>query len=122
MERKLITYMIVFLLGMFVMPDKVYACNMDKSSLSHKIILSKKTAPKDCCDKKSSSKEKGCTKSCDDSKCHCSFVGGCTSSVFGTIENENYFFLITIEKKNNFHYNALVSKEFLTVWAPPKIS
>lgn len=122
MRRKIFTYLIVFLLGMFVMPQGASACNMKMSTTSHKIITSKKAATKSCCDKKSSSKDKGCSKSCNDSKCQCGSLGSCTSLIFGTTENTNYFFFPYLERGNNFHYNAFVSNAFLTIWSLPKIS
>ncbi|MCL9804569.1 hypothetical protein NAT51_03490 [Flavobacterium amniphilum] len=122
MKRKLFIYAIVFLFGMFVMPGKSYACTNGKSSNSHRIETSKKSSDKSCCDEKSSSEEKGCNKSCDDSKCHCTSLGGCISMVFGILENSSNFFIPVTGKNNNFHYNALLSKVFFTVWALPKIS
>ena len=122
MKKELFIYVIVFLLGMFVMPEKSYACTNEKSSNSHIIETSKKTTDKSCCDQKSSSGEKGCNKSCDDSKCHCTSLGGCISMVFGVLENSSDFFIPVRGKNNNFHYNALVNKVFFSVWAPPKIS
>lgn len=124
MRRKIFTYLIVFLLGMFLMPQESYACNMKMNSTSHKTITSKKETTKNCCDKKSSSnKNKGCNKSCGDSKCQCSSFGSCTSLVFAmTIESNNYSYVSSTEKENNFFYNALINKVFFSVWAPPKIS
>lgn len=124
MKRKIFSYLIVFLLGIFIMPQSAYACSMKMNTSSHKIITSKKTATKSCCDKKSSSnKEKECNKSCSDSKCQCSSFGNCTSLVLAmTIESNNHSFISYIEKENNFFYNTLTNKVFFSVWAPPKIS
>lgn len=124
MKRKILSYLIVFLLGMFIMPQSAYACSMKMNSTSHKTITSKKATTKNCCDKKSSSdKNRGCNKSCGDSKCQCSSFGNCTSLVFAmTIESNNYSYLSSTEKENNFFYNALINKVFFSVWAPPKIS
>ena len=112
----------MFLLGMFVLPGKSYACTSEKSPNSHKTVASGKTSDRNCCDKKASSEEKGCNKSCDDSKCHCNSLGGCISTAFGVLESSNNFFIPVTGKNNNFHYNALINKVFFTVWAPPKIS
>lgn len=124
MRTKIFAYLVVFLLGMFIMPQSAYACSMKMNSTSHKTIPSKKTTVKSCCDKKSSSsKEKGCNKSCSDSKCQCSSFGSCTSLVLSmTIESNNYSFISYTEKENNFFYNTLTNKVFFSVWAPPKIS
>lgn len=124
MKRKIFSYLIVFLLGMVLMPQSAYACSMKMNTSSHKIITSKKATAKNCCDKKSSSdKNKGCNKSCGDSKCQCSSFGSCTSLVFTmTIESNNYSYLSSTKKENNFFYNTLINKVFFSVWAPPKIS
>lgn len=122
MRRKIFTYLIVFLLGMFVMPQDAYSFNMKMSTTSHKKITSKKAATKSCCDKKSSSKDKGCSKSCNDSKCQCSSLGSCTSLIFGITEGTTCYFFPSIERGNNFYYNAFFSNAFLTIWSLPKIS
>jgi len=124
MKTKIFSYLIVFFLGIFLMPNQGYACNMKMNLTSHKTITSKKLTSKKCCDKQSSpNKDKGCSKSCDDSKCQCTSFGSCTSLVFTTIiESNNHSFISTTKKEDNFFYNALINKVFFSVWAPPKIS
>lgn len=122
MKKKLVTVIVVFLFGMFILPQDSYACTKKMDSTFHQSITPKKTAEKNCCANNSSDEEKGCTKNCDNSKCHCSAFGSCSSFVLKTTESFTSFFVSAVIKKDNFHYTSLTNKVFLSVWTPPKIS
>lgn len=68
---------LILLLGFFLMPSASYACGSGSGSHSCKMEMSSKTKMKDCCKKKSNSKEnkdKGCSGKCGQSMCSVSSV------------------------------------------------
>jgi hypothetical protein len=117
-------YLIVFvLLGFFLMPGTTYACGSGSDNHSCKMEMSSKTKMKDCCSKKSNSKEskdKGCSGKCGQSMCSVSSVNiGITSSIQYEILNTAFSFS---EKKQNFsHAISFPSDGYVSLWLIPKI-
>lgn len=117
-------YLIVFvLLGFFLMPGATYACGSGSGNHSCKMEMSSKTKMKDCCSKKSNSKEskgKGCSGKCGQSMCSVSSVNiGITSSIQYEILNTVFNFS---EKKQNFsHAISFPSDGYVSLWLIPKI-
>lgn len=117
-------YIIVFvLLGFFLMSGATYACGSGSGNHSCKMEMSSKTKMKDCCSKKSNSKEskdKGCSGKCGQSMCSVSSVNiGITSSIQYEILNTAFSFS---EKKQNFsHTISFPSDGYVSLWLIPKI-
>ena len=114
---------LIVLLGYFLMPDITYACGSGSGSHSCKMEMSSKTKMKDCCSKKSNSKEskdKGCSGKCGQSMCSVSSVNiGITSSIQYEILNTAFSFS---EKKQNFsHAISFPSDGYVSLWLIPKI-
>jgi len=85
--------------------------------------MSSKTKMKDCCSKKSNSKEskdKGCSGKCGQSMCSVSSVNiGIISSIQHEILNTAFSFS---EKKQNFsHAISFPSDGYVSLWLIPKI-
>lgn len=114
---------LIALLGFFLMPGATYACGSDSGNHSCKMEMSSKTKMKDCCSKKSNSKEskgKGCSGKCGQSMCSVSSVNiGIASSIQYAILNTAFSFS---EKKQNFsHAISFPSAGYASLWLIPKI-
>ncbi len=114
---------IIVLLGFFLMPSATYACGSGSGKHSCKMEMSSKTKMKDCCNKKSNSKEskdKGCSGKCGQSMCSVSSANiGITAPIQYEILNTVFSFL---EKKQNFsHSVSFISDGYTSIWLIPKI-
>lgn len=118
-----IHFILIVLLGFFLMPGTSYACGSDSGNHSCKMEMSSKTKMKDCCSKKTTSKEskdKGCSGKCGQSMCNVSSVNiGITSTIQYEILNMNFNFS---EKKQNFSNTvSVLSDGYTSLWLIPKI-
>nr|WP_288833182.1 hypothetical protein [uncultured Flavobacterium sp.] len=117
-------YIIVFmLLGFFLMPGASYACGSGSGKHSCKMEMPSKTKMKDCCSKKSNSKEtkdKGCSGKCGQSMCSVSPVNiGIAAEIKYEIPKAIFHFS---EKKQNFsHSVSFPSAGYVSLWLIPKI-
>ncbi|HTG65282.1 MAG TPA: hypothetical protein VL859_02790 [Flavobacterium sp.] len=114
---------VLLLLGFFLMPGSTYACGSGSGNHSCKMEMSSKTKMKDCCSKKSNSKDskgKGCSGKCGESMCSVSSVNiGIASSIQYEIPSGVFHFS---EKKQNFsHVVSLLSDGYTSLWLIPKI-
>lgn len=111
------------LLGFFLMPGSTYACGSGSAKHSCKMEMSSNAKMKDCCSKKSNSKEskdKGCTGKCGHSMCSVSSVNiGIAATIQYEILNATFVFL---EKKQNFSDSvSFPSDGYTSLWLIPKI-
>lgn len=115
---------LIVLLGFFLMPNASYACGSGSGKHSCKMEMSSKTKMKNCCSKKSNSKEtkeKGCSGKCGQSMCSVSPVNiGIVSSIQYEILNQSFSFL---NKEQNFsHTVSFTSDGYSSLWLIPKIA
>ncbi|MGM8360423.1 hypothetical protein ACSV4D_00745 [Flavobacterium sp. ARAG 55.4] len=118
-----IHFILIVLLGFFLMPGSTYACGTDSGNHSCKMEMTSKTKMKDCCSKKTQSKEskdKGCSGKCGQFMCNVSSVNiAIASSIQYEILNMNFNFS---EKKQNFSQAISVPLDgYATLWLIPKI-
>lgn len=121
-------HIILFLLlGLFLVPGSVMACDMDNSkSICEKEITTSNTYKKCCCgnDNSNESENKGCEGNCMDSKCGC--TSSCTSVSLSFLADSNFTFqevYFSIFKKVSFSYTTpSISDGFHSIWLIPKIS
>lgn len=111
------------LLGFFLLPSATYACGSGSGSHSCKMEMSSKTKMKDCCNKKSNSKEnkdKGCSGKCGQTMCSVSSVNiGIPATIQYEILNASFGFS---EKKQNFSPSvSFLSDGYASLWLIPKI-
>ena len=114
---------LIALLGFFLMPGITYACGSGSGSHSCKMEMSSKAKMKDCCSKKTKSKEskdKGCSGKCGQSMCSVSSVNiGIATAIYYEIPNAIYSFS---EKKQNFSHSVSVPSDgYVSLWLIPKI-
>ncbi|MEO8253082.1 MAG: hypothetical protein ABI554_01750 [Flavobacterium sp.] len=115
---------LIVLLGFFLMPNASYACGSGSGKHSCKMEMSSKTKMKNCCSKKSNSKEtkeKGCSGKCGQSMCSVSPVNiGIVASNQYEILNQSFSFL---DKKQNFSNSiSFTSDGYSSLWLIPKIA
>lgn len=114
---------LIVLLGFFLMPSATYACGSSSANDSCKMEMSSKTKTKDCCSKKTKSKEskdKGCSGKCGQSICSVSSVNiGIATTIHYEIPNAIFSFS---EQKQNFsHSVSFPSDGYVSLWLIPKI-
>lgn len=118
-----IYFILLVLLGFFLLPGSAYACGSGSGKHSCKMEMSSKTKKMDCCGKTSNSKEtknQGCTGKCGQAMCNVSSVN---SGITAPIQYEMLKPLFSItEKKQNFS-NAIsvLSDGYASLWLIPKI-
>jgi hypothetical protein len=120
---KKIHFILIALLGLFLMPSSVMACGNHVGVSSCGMEMTTKTKKKDCCKKEShskSKKEKGCTGKCG--------MGICSSSsstiaiAFAEIfEIQNTMFNFNTEKQTIDHTISFLSDGYTSIWLIPKI-
>lgn len=117
-------FIVIILLGMFLMPTITYACGGCSEKQTSKKELSSKKEKDNCCDSDSHSKSKnhdGCGGKCGHTKCVCpSGVVGFTISPELTFKNNIFDF--SFEKQKFFNTETQVSSGFYFLWLIPKIS
>lgn len=124
LKMKKIHFILIALLGIFLMPSKAMACGNHSGVASCGMEMTSKTAKKDCCNKSGhskSKKEKGCTGKCGQGLCN-------GNSSFNTAVNTNDIFEI---QQTVFNFNtakqiiehsiSLLSDGYVSIWLIPKI-
>ena len=117
-------FIIIVLLGFFLMPSNTYACGKESKDHTCKMeVTANGTKKMSCCDGKKSSNEKGCNGKCGDSKCGCS--SACSSVSFNLISNNvsiNNIFDFSTSLRIKFSYvTPSISNGFSSIWLIPKI-
>ncbi|MFN7099474.1 MAG: hypothetical protein ACK4M4_03770 [Flavobacterium sp.] len=120
-------FILLFLLGMFLMPSNVMACGKGLGkSFCKKEVSSTKKEKENCCgsDKSKQKDQEGCKDNCVNSKCGCSSTCPTSSvSLLSEIIFKNLIFnYSSIEKVNFFNTTPSISDGFYSIWLIPKIS
>lgn len=119
-----IYFILLVLLGFFLMPGSAYACGSGSGKHSCKMEMSSKSKKHDCCSKKSKSKEtkdKGCSGKCGQSMCSVSPVNiGIAAPMHYEILKP--LFSITEKKQNFSHVISVLSDGYTSLWLIPKIA
>ena len=119
-------FILLFVLGMFLMPSNVMACGKDlgKSSCKKEVSSTKKEK-KSCCgsDNSKQKDQKGCEGNCGHSKCGCSST--CPTSSVSLLSEiifkNNMFSYSSIEKVKFSNLTPSISDGFYSIWLIPKI-
>ncbi len=115
-----IYFILLLLLGFFLIPGTTYACGSGSGQHSCKMEMSSKSKKHDCCSKKSKSKDKGCSGKCGQSMCSVSSVNiGITTPV--QYEMLKPLFCITEIKQNFSQVVSVPSDGYTSLWLIPKI-
>lgn len=116
---------LLFVLGMFLMPSEAFACGKESSKTEKSCCSKKKTdtksEKKSCCDKKDTS-EKGCGGKCGHSSCTSTSSVQFSIITLIEIDIKDNLCLVSDKKQNFFHNEADISSGFYTLWLIPKIS
>lgn len=120
-------FILVVVLGLFLMPSSTLACGKgSKKKSCKKEISSTKTEKKSCCgnDNSKDKDDKGCKGNCGHSQCNCSSTCPITPlNFFSEIVFENNRCNYPTIKKVKFSYESpSISDGFYSIWLIPKIS
>ena len=120
---KKIHYILIVLLGFFLMPSITFACGSHSGKDSCKKELSLKTEKKDCCnnDSHSNSKsQKGCNGKCGHTLCSSTSVNSGIASIFHLKIHDNIS-NFSNEKQQFYHSVSFTSAGYSSIWLIPKI-
>ncbi len=125
MSKKLHILVLLFTLGLFVVPSVGYACGT-KSVKTEKTCCSEKTSikkeSKSCCDSTSTKDEdNSCKGKCGHSNCTTVSSVGFSLFVYNEIEFTNNNFDFSTKKSKFHHSENLLSDGFVSIWLIPKI-
>jgi hypothetical protein len=121
MQKKFHTYLIMLTLGLFLLPNAIYACGTKAVKKCCSKEMSSETTPKKCCKDKSSQKEhKGCEGKCGNSNCTSASVISVFAIIDETKFNTNSFDFST-EKQTFYDSKTFISAGFSSLWLIPKI-
>ncbi|MFN3752556.1 hypothetical protein [Flavobacterium sp.] len=120
-------FILIVLLGIFLMPDNAIACGSGKEKKSCKKEMSAaKSCKKSCCgsDDSKDKDNKGCEGNCGHSKCGCSST--CPPSSVSFLSEINFkvtmFNYSSIGKVKFLYATPSISDGFYSIWLIPKIS
>ena len=124
---KKIHFILLVLLGLFLMPSIAIACgNGSKKSCCKKEISSINKEKKSCCgsDRSKEKAHTGCEGKCGHSECGCSST--CPTSLISFLSENNLksniFSYSSIEKVKFVYATPSISAGFYSIWLIPKIS
>ena len=121
MQKRLHRYMILLLLGFFLLPGWTYACGTQSEKQCCKKETTAKTEKKACCKETHSSTEnKGCQGKCGHANCTSAAVNSIVA-IFSYFEFTTNVFDFTSEKQKFHHLKTAVLAGFSSVWLIPKI-
>jgi len=121
---KKIHFIVIVLLGLFLMPSKAVACGNNKNVSSCGMEMTSKTKKKDCCSKKlhsKSKKEKSCTGKCGMSICSTNSSVSTMIYSDSTFEIQQMAFDFNAKKQTIEHTSFSPSAGFGAIWLIPKI-
>jgi hypothetical protein len=115
---KKIHYIILVLIGFFLMPSSTLACGKTSNKSCCKTEMNSDTCKMKCCQKKS--KDKPCDGKCGKSSCQIQIISfGAVIATFSEIKN-NYFLVLT-SKQVFYNAETNISSGFFYIWSPPNI-
>lgn len=121
---KKIHFILLVLLGLFLMPSKAVACGNHSGISSCGMEMPAKSKIKDCCNKEShskSKKEKGCTGKCGQGICSGNSSYTTAINASNTFEIQKAVFNFNTEKQTMDLAIPLLSDGYATIWLIPKI-
>jgi hypothetical protein len=121
---KKIHFILVVLLGFFLMPSTAIACGNHKNVSSCGMEMTSKTKKKDCCSKEShskSKKEKGCTGKCGQGLCNGNSSVNTAVNTNDIFEMQQTVFNFSTEKQTIDHAVSFLSDGYTSIWLIPKI-
>ncbi len=114
-------FIVLVLIGFFMMPNTTFACIMTSKKSSCKTEMKSGACKMKCCQKKSKDKSsKGCDGKCNKSTCQVqtvSFGAILPNSTDFKINNE----LASTSKQVFYNKETNISKGFFFIWSPPNI-
>jgi hypothetical protein len=120
-------YILVLILGLFLMPTTSMACGVSSTKHScKKEVASSKSEKKSCCSNDASKEKepKECNGNCGHAKCGCTST--CASSsvslLFEPAYKSTIFYISSIEKDNFSPTSSPLSAGYYSIWLLPKIS
>lgn len=121
---KKIHFIVIVLLGLFLMPSEAVACGNNKNVSSCGMEMTSKTKKKQCCSKKSNSKskkEKSCTGKCGMSICNANSSISIAIYSDSTFEILQTAFDFNTKKQIIDHTSFSPSAGYGAIWLIPKI-
>lgn len=116
-------FLLILLLGFFLIPSHVFACGNKSEKHSSKTEMSDKKEKKDCCESSSHSKNKShnsCGGKCKHSKCICTASCSGFSAFFAVALQFNHYNFSN--EKQKFHCSeTFISSGYSSLWLIPKI-
>lgn len=111
--------MVLVMMGFLLGPTAAIA-NVNKTEMS---CCKEKSPTKDCCKKeKSEMNGHSCDNSCTDNACVCA-AQYCSFTPMSFYQTGNSILLNFSQKKQSFYYSEIfISRDFRSIWLPPKIS
>lgn len=120
---KFFHFLLILLLGFFLMPGHIFACENNSEKHSSKTETSSKTEKKDCCQSNSHSKNKchnPCGGKCKHCKCMCTAsCSDCSTFFAGALKFNCCDF--SNEKQKIHSLETSISSGFFSLWLIPKI-
>jgi len=116
-------FLLILLLGLFLMPSHIFACENKTERHSSKSEMTSKTKKNDCCASSGHSKNKNhnsCGGKCKHSKCMCTASCSGYSAFFAVTLESNYYDFSNEKQKINY-VETSISSGFSSLWLIPKI-
>ncbi len=122
MQKMFRTYLIMLTLGLFLLPNAMFARGTQTEMKCCSKSVSSETTPKKCCKDKSSQKEHkgGCEGKCGNSTCTTASVISVIAFLDASTSNTNSFDFST-EKQLFYDSKTFISAGFSSLWLIPKI-
>lgn len=122
MQKRFHTYLVLFILGFFLLPTMSYACGIKSEKACCKNEVPSKTQKKSCCkDTHSDNDKKSCDGKCGHSNCTST---ASTSSSFAVLNDYSFAansFDFSTDKQNFQDSKTFISSGFSSLWLIPKI-
>ncbi|MCG9791471.1 hypothetical protein [Flavobacterium algicola] len=121
---KKIHFILILLIGAFMMPTSVFACGNNSKQKSCTKEMSSHKGMKNCCKKKTGSNDKehsGCSGKCGNALCSVSTLNLGIVSAF-TIETNSDVFNFSTKRQKFYHSVSFTSEGYSSIWLIPKIS
>jgi hypothetical protein len=118
---KKIHFIVIVLIGFFLMPNPTFACGMTSKKASCKTEMNSENCKMKCCQKKSKDKSNtGCEGKCGKSTCQIQTVSfGAILATF--LEIKTNYFLVSTLKQAFYNNETNISDGFYFIWSPPNI-
>jgi hypothetical protein len=125
MKMKKIYFVLILLLGVFLVPSEAFACGKISEKKSCNKEMSSKTEKKECCSNDSHAKnknQKGCNGKCGHALC--GSISIVNIGIFHSLDSDsqNGVFNFSSEKHRFNHPVSFTLEGYSSIWLIPKIS